>query len=693
MSDEEKKIIQHSHEEKKNHGFVAKRSWWQRIRDFNFHSFFATASYGRTLTLIGILLIIIALPVTVVVLQQRTQTQQHAALYCSPETSYSCGMAAGNCSNISTAISSSHYVRVDTGSTCKNYCTDLGQVAGHCGICIAKVVDTYCKGTTKYVGTQDKYCKITYTSTANSPSCGYNPPPTVDPNSCLSKGGTCAKYSCPSGKVLNPKGGTCGIDQVCCVSGTQTYSCIYNHLSTIASKDASTPNNGYQTTGGDSGFCAGNQYCSDAGKQQSSLGGVCHNIDPNSCSCTGKSSFTCNNGYVQRSCGTGYICSNSTKGAQGGLWPCTQDISLGCNTFRLDNPSGATVTNAMCQQQAAKSAPQCKAPQYYKLSQYVGNPATDAWDCVFNDSTACTLDVGACEKYQCASGEGVAKSSSGNTYSCAQGPEFVCCAKTPSKPPSPSPMPSCSSLHGTCYANHSCPTNSNEVTASCPSGTYVCCTPKTTPKPTGSGGGTGGGSSCTNGKSTSMTLSLKFEGIGTGSFENHSPAHTTRNAIYTKVTDKNNSTIYNNSSEAFSHSNGRFNASKVGLGTGLVCSNTYKVTVKIPRYLPASATVTYGTDSTINLNPIAGDINKVDLSTKVIVGDDKIDINDYAIVRACHNVAPNTPQTFTSGSNTVSLTCSDLMNFFDYPDGGTQGDEWSFNYNLWLRGFLRSQGK
>lgn len=225
----------------------------------------------------------------------------------------------------------------------------------------------------------------------------------------------------------------------------------------------------------------------------------------------------------------------------------------------------------------------------------------------------------------------------------------------------------------------------------------ICCIPPSTGSsnkgnPSGGGGG-GGGPTCTNGHTTQIALSLKLPGIGAGNFENNSPKHPNRTAFFVTVTDQNGNTVYpKNTTIAFNYASGRFNSNKINLGTSLTCGNTYTVSVKLPTYLTATAQITYGADQTINMDPYVGDINKVDPTTGAIVGDGTIDIKDYSILVQCRNSDPTAPITFKDGPNSVNVTCGDLINFFDYPDGGTQGDEWAYNYNLWLRSYIKANG-
>lgn len=606
--------------------------------------FFRNPSYPRTLALIGILILIAIIPITVVVLQQQTQTQQHAAVVSSD--------GGGSYGTSCRATGSSCGVNTDCCSG--NYCSRTGFCTKYCTPAITYNV---CYG--NYV------CTRTYNYNKICGSTNYSNCQHVD-GKC---GYVAAKDSCPSGSIGCRSTGICTAANGLMPAGSGT--CAVSGNVCCKALVTPTPLPKISCTGS-VGTCVGSSYngglttCANA------------NFYPNTSTCT-------DNGQIGVCCKTGSV---------------IQPDFSGCTNFPPD-PRTNTTTDGACQTIAIGYRPQCKYDKYYKV-----NVSTNPVTCVFSPP--------------------------GTT------------------PPS---TPSCASLSGTCYSNNSCATGAHEVTATCttgrlccvpniiltcisngghcqttgstcaPSGSQrvlnldlscggsgsnqICCSgPAVTKAPTttttgggGSGGtgGTGGGGTnpvpaCTNGKATGFALSMKLDGIGTGEFENSAPAHTGRQAIYVKVTDQSNNVVYNNTTTQFSHASGRFNNPSVNLGTGLVCSNTYTVTTKLPRYLSTKAALTYGISQTINMNPIVGDINRVDLATKAIVGDDKIDVNDYALVRACHNVDPTTPQTFTSGATTVTLTCADLMNFFDYTDGGTQGDHWAFNYNLWLRGYLKANG-
>jgi len=229
------------------------------------------------------------------------------------------------------------------------------------------------------------------------------------------------------------------------------------------------------------------------------------------------------------------------------------------------------------------------------------------------------------------------------------------------------------------------------------------------------GGGPGGGPSCTNGQQTAFGLNIKLEGIGPGQFENPSPAHPNRNAAI-EVKDDSGNSIFGSShdfSHRITHNNGKFAAGNIDLGTSkAVCDKKYTLSVKVPGYLPATAGVVYGnTSQVLEVEPLPRDINAVDVNTGIIIGDNKIDVNDYNIYKSCHDDTtdgkgqdPDKMIHFLNSSvvngPTVNLKCRDLINFFDYSDGGTQDspnaatgvDEFAANYNLWLRSYLKANG-
>lgn len=744
MKEEEKISSHHAH------GFVAKISWWNKIKHFNFHSFFATASYGRTIVLLGIFLIILALPVTVIFLGQRTQTQQHAYLQCDPISSHQCGGSSPI--KCPTSIAYSNYVAVtqNAGQRCGNtVCSSLGQVPGKCGVpakCAALGAQcgvnsdccggysggtTYCSRTGKCTNyctqslghdcVNDYYCSAYFnyhgicasTSTFDCKHvngyCGYK-----DPSLCANtSGASCQKYQCAAGQVAIQKTCTNGADFVCCKAGTPTYTC--SDSNTFKGTDGSVVN------------CASGLYCAipSAG--------------------------------IQDSIGWQDVQKNYCKPAS----------ALCKATYRPDT-HGNPLTTEECQSSTfiSQYSSGCPDPKGYTAQRIVGSDGvpTGQFQCVYKATTVtqppsvCSTNIGACEKYQCGAGEKIAKSSSGSTYSCAQGGEFVCCAKAPTNSPptyycSPnnsndttgttikgddgsvtncdtgkyclskdsystmkgwadakvhlctytSSNPTCTSLNGKCQAAQSvCGSgykNESSLDKTC-GYVSICCIPNGS---SNGGGGSGGGNTCTNGKSTSFATEMKLPGIGSGAFENQSPKHTTRQTTVT-VKDTNGKTIWTQA--AFSTKLSFTSAKKlrvgtIGLGTGLVCSNTYFVYVKVPGYVTMKKQITYGnTTQTLDVTEseiIPGDLvsegtNNVVTPDGKLAGDDKVTIADYNIIRTCHNVDPSTTIDFQNGSQTVHLKCSDLMNLLDYPDGGTQGDEWAFNYNLWLRGYIKYQG-
>lgn len=775
----------------------------------NIASFFKSPSHNRTLAIIGIIILAAVIPVTVIVLQQQTNLQQHA--YIPPEPG--------------------------GGAACLN---KVGQYVGTtitcCGVnqCRPVYRDIYCGIVQKVVAT-------------NVRACGYSPAP--------------------------------------------KYSCVVNHLSKTAAKDASYPNDLWQDSNGKTGYCGTNQYCSDNGAWQTSTSGVCHDLVASSCSCASNNNpfntnFTCNGGFVKRVCGAGLMCSNEHKGAQSGLWPCvtatsvpkaptetnvacgttatpgqcywnatktaflamscdpdayTRNLQSACGDGQVGSSStlpscdtmvksvtgksgsqnlsaydskctnhtqsqGAGVVGigrccsvylapvtptppnsgcsdfsyhvsyqaSTCQAEAAQYAPTCKTPQGYNLVNKSGD-----YQCVYTSfNSSCTSTVGTCQKYQCGAGQNVAMlknpDGSSSTYSCTQGPEYVCCAKADSnkipvytcitpkdaKGNIPSTGNSfsgtdgsvtncptgklcaqgasyptaggfsaavshlcivnassaggniCKGANGSCVLSHSsCPNGTSrnlplDIGCGATSGT-VCCTPSDTSGGSGgsNGGGTGGGGgggSCTNGKTTKFAMDITLPGIGTGTFDNHIPKHLTRHAaIYVK--DSSGNAIVGQSRSftfAINHKsgNGPLQIGTFDLQTKLVCGKTYYVYVKVPGYLTIKQVLTYGSSTqTFAVSAVPGDIASAGTDNMLtpdgnLAGDDKVTIADYNVVRTCRNVDPNTVISFTSGSTKINAKCSDLMNYFDYADGGTQGDEWAFNYNLWLRGFLKANG-
>ena len=443
--------------------------------------------------------------------------------------------------------------------------------------------------------------------------------------------------------------------RICCAQGTPTpwYDCENNNTfgSAIIKHTPTTST---------VGTCANNVMCQDPSSGlvfindgsnaiQQAKDALCKQaVDPNSCICDSNDpshrAFSCNSnlGAIKRSCGNNMICYDKVKGAQDKVWPCIPD-TIG--------PVPISRTNSIA--------------------------------CGANGSGFCVYD-GWLDRH----------GPNGLTTEQRNMCEMVC-----------SDIPSCNTISNGTF--HDIFSKGKECFVA-PGNPYACCAPNisgggtggTNPTPTpgngGNGGNSGGGGSaptCTNGRDTQIALSLKLPGIGSGSFENNAPKHGNRTALYVTVTDQNGNAVYpKNQNIAFTYASGRFNSTKINLGTGLTCGNTYTVSVKLPTYLTATAQVTYGADQTLNLNPYVGDVSPVNVSNGTIIGNDKIDINDYEVVADCHNQDPTKPITFKSNASSVTVTCGDLINFFDYPDGGTQGDEWAANYNLWLRNFIAANG-
>lgn len=647
--------------------------------------FFSNPSYPRTLALVGIVILAIALPVTVTVLQQRTQTQQEAS------GTPLCQTLKGAC--IRPNLCSANCNICDSSKGCLNSTIC-------CGSCNAQYIDHrfccndfgnyhYCQYY-QYLDCSTQKRDLGYSSNCVPPT----PTPTPKPlPSCTGSGYACYYNSLPAG--VTPEPGydcgsiymLCGTKAAACGTGATANATCYNSSSCpsgtshVGGGDCSTGSGAKGTTGPNSLCCALNP--TPTGTPCDQLGGVC--VGQGNTAQTSTNSYTGNVTYANTDCTAGVM---------------RQGICSVANTecCPKNNVIQTIDTGVVCTGPAPQS--QQGSCWYNAIVNQTGPGAFIA-----------NLDVETPKGMQTLykttkGGSGICGTTGQLPYFMPNGTPTACLGTGSTT----TTNPSCSqgSAKGTCYTNNSCG-DMKELTPGqgdqqCTSPYRICCqpvnapsTPTPTSKPGGGSGGGGGPALCQNGQSTKIALSLKLPGIGSGSFENNSPKHGNRTAIYVSVTDQNGNEVYpKNTAVPFNFTSGRFNSNTLDLGNNkLACGNTYTVHVKLATYLAASATVTYGSNQTLNMDLLPGDINKVDLVTKQIVGDGQISVLDYNFFRDNNcgkDVDPNKTIPFTDGTTTVNVTCSDLINFFDFPDGGTQGTEWADNYNLWLRSFIQANG-
>lgn len=843
----------------------------ENVREFlnnvvtNIREFFRSPSSPRTLALIALVILAIALPVTVVVLQQQTQLRQSAHFDNCPINEEVCGNNSEVSNWCSGKFASTSLVHITTNSNCGgSQCTEVEKNATQCGyqppikcpsnspsgsfctaagICKGEAPDYYISAS---CGGGQVCCspvkKVTYTCTnPNDPnnrgirgsdggtiSCdtfsfckggsytssgsdlgGAKSALCANTSSCqsgnhvflnaagkyqLTSDATCAKYNCGNGYASI--GGSCSFaDSTCCIPSKEygakiQYHCINQNNFDYTAVAGTDGNVAYCGTLGSpaNSFCTGGPVSTDNGIADA-LKQLCQTFNPSSCTCASNNNpsntaFTCNNGLINRGCGTGLVCNTNAAGAQSGLWPCVKPLStaktvtcgnnnLGVCVF-IDMSSGSNITTTTDPARAEAYDKQSDLPSCNKInSSYTGiydngvcssqknkygqpqkgegpmvseccmpakpsSPAAcqavggycgnfgDACKGGYEESygalscgsgTVCCVPQPSCSDVN---GYCLSYSSGGNckdtyapnsTYTgCSNA---ICCIPTTGKNPT-----DCSSLNGTCVtAGKSCPSNyevNNLGEKSCGTGN-VCCIPKSgsggtgTPKPTcdpSTENCNGGGPTpppCTNGHDTKLAISVKLDGIGTNTYENSNPTHPNRTGKVRVFDTSNSSGSINGSSQAFNFgkNDGKFDGATIDVGNKLNCSASYKVEVRLPGYLPASADVKYGdTTQVISLEPLGGDINQVD-NNGVIVGDGKIWIEDYSIYRQCRNQDPTTPIDFKSDTADIQVKCGDLINFYDFQDGGTMESnifapsgigEWDANYNLWLRSYIKANG-
>lgn len=711
----------------------------------NLKSFFSAPSYSRTLALVGVLILVVALPVTVIFLGQLTNTKQGASLVCGDNgsnTNYNgCGQQGG-CSN---GFPANDWVSYDYDghNQCKIInCQSHGYVAGHCGYTAPTCQDH--GGICIYGGCPNGNlpaggdCGSQYMQCCNRPAPTKAPLPTPNQSACNTAAqkytqvrngnvnyhpyksagcealGQCrADIADGSGAIFDVNGNACGNNSgtVCCAT--------FGPPPTTTTCSQQT-----YTDGVTKGFCTSEaSYCADTykdindctGKQQS-----CCFRPANEFTCDRNLGVTPNNGFKntisgQHSfCASNEYCDNAKKDA----WPCVkmdvQDCPLtfiagstGGSLFGFNNCSANTVRN---------KEPNCKDVNSYVLRTVNTNSDVDTFYCDYHPTSSSTktcsdiIPGGICTATSgpvCPSGYHDSNADHPNV-TCSNGTHGCCIPDAPNGD-CDGGNGACTNLNfakgGSCEGEYGASSQKmiyNQGPAECNkynlSG-VVCCS---TRKGTGSGGG------CTNGQQTQFTLNIKLPGIGEGTFENHTPATPIKHGSL--VVKDGNGNIKNGQSHDFSHAfshtngNGKLASEHVDLGkTTLVCGQTYHVEVKIPGYVTIKKDVVYGQDQTIDITEndvIPGDIVSEGTDNSIVngkvIGDDKVTIADYNVFKACHE-NPSQVFTFTSNAQTVNLNCGDLINLFDFQDGGAGTDangisEFADNYNLWLRGYIKANG-
>ncbi len=713
---------------------IFKKEHLKKAQTFDYRSFFTTASYGRTVALIGITLLVLALPVTIFVMNKQTNIRQFARNACPIDDWTQCAGDNGLCTN----INSKHLVHVYENSACTDTCIDQGE-SSQCGGCQNHTLYNQCSGQQTcnfnyndcssghsytnchvvpgqcgapnncsdvgggcfYNGCPGDYTSITgYCSSGYQQCCKQNPTPTPTPVPNYTCGKSSNKAFCTNRTLCNqnndltpadsndPGYGTCSSSQICCKSYITP-----TPLPSINCEHPTDPNYKWPSGYNGAGLCAGNgnpsyPVCSSGKFYQGPS-----NCQANTICCeagAAKHHFTCdmpgqpttNNGFTDNSIAQHKYCAHTdmcVSSLENAADPCAPDYANCPQTISGTSSNG-------CQPLISAYAPHCPAPQYYQGS----NVGTDLYTCIYKGPTKTCSDRGG-----------------------------VC--------PTSNTSPYCPS--GYSLANASFPDTT------CPSGGHSCCfkdgttpapTPTPTPGSTGGGGSSGGGSSgggggggsnptptpsCTNGKATQFAMNIKLPGIGDSQFENHTPKHPTKHASIVVKDDSGN--ILHGQSHDFSHAlshangNGKLGSERIDLASKLVCGKTYHVEVKLPGYVTVKKDIAYGdTAQTLDIaesDIIPGDIVGDGTSNYItpdnqIAGDDKVNLSDYNIFRQCHDDPGHTYE-FKNNTADVAISCSDLINLYDFQDGGVGIDqntgisEYAENYNLWLRGFLKFNGK
>lgn len=685
-------------------------------------SFFSAPSYSRTLALIGLLILLIALPVTVVFLGQKTNIFQRASIIGGTSD---CAFAGGG-----------HYCRLRS-CYAGDIPTDID--CGTTAICCLRVIPPTptprpCGGTCMYGGCPNgNYSGPggTYCAGSQYLQCCNVPPPTQPPppDQC----GTSGAFCTDSGLCIvandvqpDPKGGVCGDrSKICCINALPT--------PTSAPIDCNT----YVFPDGQHCKCAGignDTQCLNAAFYAK---GPTNNCPANTIGCEANAvaSNKCDNATQYSKYNGGTKVAGSTQ-----TCPSNQPV---CNNNAItpSHPTPCTVYSTT----QTKSGDVCTGSQGTGVCMY-HTTNNSGWDTVLNNNNSCNVFLTAdqCLKNlpNCADAIPGTVGGSDNIKSCQAYVGFApkCCVYTGQSSSTPPPSGTCKydsdcPAGQACGASRTCQQADGKAcvydaaghsgvcrdlahgygcyaSSDCVSIGFSCC-PNSSNNNGGNGQPGGGGNTptptapvCTNGQTTSLTLSLKLEGIGTGTLDNNSPAHPVRTAAYVTVTDENNNKPFNSTTTQFTYTNGVFNSPTIT--PTLSCGHTYTVTVKLPGYVKASDTVTYATtNKTINLNPIQGDFVANDNHAQLtpdgkLVGDDKITVNDYNLFRDSwcgKGIDPDMAIPFTNNTTTLQIKCRDIINLFDYADGGTNTvdaktgvDEWSENYNLWARGYFKANG-
>ena len=641
-----------------------------------FRDFISAPSHTRTISMLVILIIAAAVPLTVLVAQQRQNTQQHAA---GPSCIGSKICIAANDLKPTTGCST-----CAAGTVCCTALTTPAPTAPPSGPCTKTINGKYvvggvCSGSYLYTcngsggSTGSKFCTygcqvnsgtydtcksaptVTPAPTPNCPfSCiasnacisandlqpvsGYRcgsgtvcckalatPTPTPVSSTCTTNGGSCYKYSCPSTGYTQITG-TCGLmtDSACCKPiPTCTGSC--------------QASSSYCNTGSYGPYnSAGNTYCN-----QSTNGGhpYCCNPKPAPTATpapTGPCAKTINGKYV-----IGGVCSGSTlytcdgAGHSTGSKVCTYGCQVNSGTYDTCKSAPAPTATP-----APTTKPTCNATP------------SNCTACVATPSNACGPTSGT-------------KTCTYTTYNGSTNCNAITKVNLQCQP--------------TCATGTTC--NSSNV---CVANASPTPTPTTGPTPTGNASPTPSPTPAPG--DTVLAFNIGMDAIGSvgdhvnpdASASNKNPNTTNRNLEVLVFNSSNTQVINQIGSINYNSGSGIFTGS-VDLGQGFT-TGIYTVKVKsdghLRRIIPGIQTITSGqTVQMPQVNLVAGDVDNNNF----------ININDYNILLSC----VSDPDVANVDNHALCNSNSSYFKLSDLDDNGVVD---KYDYNLFLREYSVQNG-
>src|SRR5260221_1816595 len=591
---------------------VLKNNPFKKLKEF-----FSSPSHSRTLALMGILLLVGAIGLTATVVQQQTNTKQHAA-------GNSCTAVQGICYNAMKSCPSGY--QVSSNATQNNDCQN-STVVGDLQCCVPKAgtcVTSYkatCTGAPNFTAYNHQIttCNgvvtkdIIISSYNNQPQCGYAP--TITPTPDLASLAEYKSSTCTNGSICVPV--TSGTSQnpkdACKIEPRSSNDFVYqsfiesNYVYGSGGFFGNAPGCGNTTA----------RVCCDKNLHPSPQAPT---PPPPVFDCAKKNQYTITQGWGQGSCTSlSSICVLTGKPIPQGF----VDGNAGCNvniqnSQSLGFPRFATSGECWNYKNPYGGSNNIWAHDQLGTKGSCTDPGSICWNSLPDRPTGYTqanpgvnclngATPGECFNYTgtnlCISGGSTASNPSGTTPGGSQNPPA-----TPTLSPTPIPQP---------YLN----------------------------------------------------LSVTMSGIGTVPGNNNSPLHTTR-TVYVKVFNAADNVITGTPVIAtkgtltYDNTTGKFTNAHLGLGKGLT-SGQYQILIKLDQTLGALVTTGQNNLFTLSNNNTAT-LPTTTLFLGDFVADNKLDLLDYnAGVSSCYGSLADTA-TCAIGKQQADLNDDGAIDGIDY---------------------------